>query len=368
MPDQPTPTHTWMVRLTPCDTFFFGRSTYTELANPQSYFAFSDTFPQQTSLLGLLRFQLLRQEGLAVTGNGRLKPDPLIQTLIGPQSFPSPTGYGVIRGLSPVFLWRQEEDAPYFLRAFEFIHEAGEFIQSDLNLAGSTDRSYALVSETKRENSIKFDSAYSYAPFFQKTPLVSVLESPKTGTKRLLEEVILPCERDHNNKSIQGTSLDGGRFKERSFRMARNFSFAFFVQLAKPYVLADDFVRLGGRRSRFKLQAIEVPASSWEDNLEPWHSPGSKKFLLLSDARLRPDYRASCKAVFGEVTPFRHHRTMVDSTANYYGLPDFSSLQYLLQRGSVLYLKDKARIQDLQDDQAALFADIGYNAFLPIAH
>ena len=53
---------TKLIKLTPLDAFFFGDENTFGMDNT-SYYVRSRKLPQQTSLLGLLRYELLKKKG-----------------------------------------------------------------------------------------------------------------------------------------------------------------------------------------------------------------------------------------------------------------------------------------------------------------
>lgn len=94
----------YKINLKPLAPYFFGQELNAELGNKQSYYQKSAIFPQQSTLLGLIRHQLLLQHGLAkprVTGATGNPKD-----LVGSVGFKPETiipDYGKIEKLSPVF-------------------------------------------------------------------------------------------------------------------------------------------------------------------------------------------------------------------------------------------------------------------------
>ncbi|AEE54543.1 type III-B CRISPR module-associated Cmr3 family protein [Haliscomenobacter hydrossis] len=360
-------TQYFLVRLTPCDAFFFGTNTYAELANPATYYTHSARFPQQTSLLGLVRYQLLLQAGLISRGDATLSQAHAAEALIGPGSFPAEgQNYGAIESISPAFLLQGERNIPYLLRSHEFT----QMLHSDEDgpsrkevfrrMANVNDKAYSLLDEAKP------GSAYSLSPYSAKNEFVPLLISTG-GPAFSLDEVLIPQHRDHNNKSLQGTNLDQGRFKSLSFRLKPGFGFGFYLALANGQTLQNDFITLGGRRSRFKMEVF--PQDNPPEPFEPLQDLGARKgsrYLLLSDAYMDANYLSLCQTVIGQVVQFRHHQTRTNRTAtNYFALPSFSEIKYLLGRGAILYLNKDTEPRAL----CAQYEDyhkIGYNHFLPI--
>ncbi len=55
----------YLIKLTPVDQFFFGGNiTFGENKATQNYLVRSEKYPQQTTLLGMLRYQLLKTNSL----------------------------------------------------------------------------------------------------------------------------------------------------------------------------------------------------------------------------------------------------------------------------------------------------------------
>ncbi|MCB0643325.1 MAG: hypothetical protein KDC44_16865, partial [Phaeodactylibacter sp.] len=184
-----------------------------------------------------------------------------------------------------------------------------------------------------------------------------------------LEEAFLPEVREHNNKSLRGTTLEESRFKDRSFRLNKNFSFVPYAQMELPAgkTLEDNFVLLGGRKSHFKMTVEALGESKDLPGLLNRAEPSSTKLLLLSDAALLPDYGTSCLGVFGDTNPVRFVRRTFQTKerVDFYGRPAFSELSSFLARGSLLVLKESVDINTLCHPDPALDA-LGYNSFLSL--
>ena len=55
---------TYKITLTPVEGYFFGGETTFGEGQAKNYFAKSNLLPQETALLGMLRYQILKLKGL----------------------------------------------------------------------------------------------------------------------------------------------------------------------------------------------------------------------------------------------------------------------------------------------------------------
>ena len=123
---------THFVRLIPYGKYFFGGESYADSTDRAFYFQRSRMLPQQTSLLGLVRHQLLLQNDKIHFNKGadQLKDVQTAQTalMIGTQSFDpedsSVNIYGIINQLSPVFLSKGKSEM--YFPSFRVKEEGGK--------------------------------------------------------------------------------------------------------------------------------------------------------------------------------------------------------------------------------------------------
>lgn len=146
----------YLVKLTPLGKFFFGgdmsfkSGREKEDENYVSYIIHSSTMPQQTSLLGMLRFLLLSSNeelfdkaGQHIiedkTGQDIIKNE--VKKLIGERSFSVDSkahvskDFGYIKSLGPCFLYNKKEDKAYYPSAKDQGLEVSfaEVIQAHVN-------------------------------------------------------------------------------------------------------------------------------------------------------------------------------------------------------------------------------------------
>ena len=109
---------TYLITLTPMGKFFFGGDmTFTVNGKDTdftSYIIRSNKFPQQTSLLGMLRFLILRNDRNVFDSSSQSIIDTTkAKDLIGDRSFEitgSKGSFGVIKNISPCFVQAKNGD------------------------------------------------------------------------------------------------------------------------------------------------------------------------------------------------------------------------------------------------------------------
>ncbi len=109
----------YLITLTPMDWFFFGGERTLDDGKSADYISHSNKFPQQSALLGMIRYQLLKQHNLLsqfpYTENKPTEKE-IMKALIGEQSFrmterkAKSLGLGVIKQISPLMLIECKDD------------------------------------------------------------------------------------------------------------------------------------------------------------------------------------------------------------------------------------------------------------------
>jgi hypothetical protein len=107
----------YIITLKPVTPYFWGMEQVSELGNKRNYYLESALFPQQTAVLGMLRYQALAQFGfLSIPDHFRIDATKLI----GDSSFDiaNTKGYGAISKISPLQL--HKGNSLYLLRSRDF--------------------------------------------------------------------------------------------------------------------------------------------------------------------------------------------------------------------------------------------------------
>ena len=372
--------NTYLIRLQPLSSFYFGSEK--NFQGGESYLAHSLQFPQQTTLLGVLRYKLLQAHGLLDPGNhGKAVTDMRALTLIGPTSFnatacAAPKDFGIINGLSHLFLMKGDE----------------------IFYPGNMDRHYTFVKIEESAVSI-MDRQRPFIPLLReydaKNPEPACMLSNK-GAEIKNEDIFaevsqvgsFKTKRRFHNRSVSDEEEEKGFYKQISYCFRdRGLRFAFLANLEETaaqtligYVNnGGRQTPIGGERSPFNFQIEKCDERFLSIPTNAMYDTGSAitnhtKAILLSDAYVADSIYDCCDFAVTETVDFRFLETTVKGTQNYHRLAKDgnavkkSKKKYnLLQRGSVLYIMDD-KLEKFKQIMACpkAFRQIGYNSYVTV--
>lgn len=395
---------TKLIELTPLADFFFGGEATFGQGENRHYFVRSNLWPQQTSLLGMLRYELLKSEPKAFDlKNDLVTNDAEAEAIIGKQGFDGSTNlsFGIIEGLSPVFLL-SPDGMPYFIRSRAFLEQSEKtwlqkmsgFRAANL-LADSAKKTkvdgYQIMRQYKnlKGETVKdsFDGKLDFAQMLM--PQVGK-PKPLFYDKELSPEgVFIKVNKTGNRKEYSGATDESGFFKQDMFRLATGWRFAFLVELLQDFPKgfgASRQVQLGAERRLFRLSAKDLTETfkgiafdkkenaftGFQDlyglDLEAAHDELAQ-VVLLSDAKATAVINQSADFVSADTIAFRHLNThLLDPNSLWTLLSHPKSTRHnLLRRGGVFYASDTKTIET-ELKQAAAFRRIGYNYFKTISN
>ncbi len=383
----------FQIRLTPCGTFFFGGERSLSGTGNDNYYVKSRHFPQQTSVLGLLRMQLLASAGLlAEPHTGKKIPDEnAAQALIGNTGFQAgnTNSFGAIEGISPIMLAQGDAlFAPMLFSAnMNFAQKMNGRFVSALDEKHVKANNYlpsfqidGTDFDPKKEPPEKLFGTHGNAPVqfsdvFEERVSVGITKNKKHFPFLYSNDKIKPSEEAEME----------GFFKQVSYRLKKGWSFVFVAWLEQEagaklseFSKSNPVVWFGGERSAFNCQVDKMEIVL---DLAPGF-PGSDnemiKVVLLSDAWADPgSIYQHCLFAHTKAQEFRHLISSVSKTENYYqrgkNAADNTSLgrsdkHHLFQRGSVFHCESKAQADALSSllSSPQDFRRIGYNAFVSV--
>lgn len=372
---------TYFIKLRPTSYFFFGGENKFEAEGVVNYLVRSNYFPQQTSLLGLTRFLLLKAS-----------EKEKVEETIGATGFRiQTTDYGIIEQLSPALIYKK--DKAYLPLPLSYDKEVEPLSSKSLvRNANKSNISLKVFKEdkekTKRLLPYTYKDEYVYCSnkwLIGEDGVVEPLEYDEESKKG----VFIPHEQVGIKKNIKGVTEDQAFYKLTAYRMAEDFYFAYHLTLKEAHpafeVGQKQLVTLGGERSQFIMEITAAETSerlNFSDKeirteaVDSLSKDQLYKIALISDAYvdMKKLYEHdNVLFVIGKSQHFRFIQTNTN-TKNHYKLSkedksaaSISDRINLLKKGSVIYCKDEAASEAVQKilEAEAAFRTIGYNHFIP---
>ena len=341
----------YKITLKPFDWFFFGGEQTFDNGSSQSFIARSNRFPQQTALLGMVRYQLLKQAGLLSMPGKRMTEEEKDKSekLIGGSSFvldsQSELHYGVIIGLSPVYIQRGGKvllPMPYtFGTNLTFLSDNGKMCVGDNTVE-------VIPMLTVNSN---FD-------YYKNPERLIDAEGNYVSIEKLYKSIM----QIGITKAQDGDDNEKGFFKQETLRFADDdTSFVFYLDLADGVSLSNNNVFIGAQRSCFKMEVDTCK----EDIFVPAHPDHS---ILICSPTFVNDIDAlndCCLFHWRHSMPFRNiiksDTGRLKSGAVAYRR--HTAVSTFLQPGAVLFFKNEKKelLKALLDNSN--LQTIGYNNY-----
>ena len=338
-------TNRYLLKIKPLGNFFFGNERKFNADGKVNYLVKSNQYPQQTTLLGMLRFMMLQQD----------------EALAGEHGFKEnhDEAYGNIECISPVFLMKNEA----VLLEAGFNHQEKNEILLD-SVAGKTNDANDIYHKDFIPNLKQFDLKKTlenvYLDWITKAPFH--LENEKIFTEAAQIGI---------KKNYKGNTDDEAFFKQTFYRMNKAYSFGLFIETKESLKdISKSFKQtLGADQSLFRIDITkQEELSCFEQiNVQNEQIKGDAKVVLLSDALVKTDVRSVCEFSFIETGDFRYISTNLKDTKRFYNISEQkgdakkSERYTLIKRGSVLFTKDVSKLKEVLSIPA--FQRIGYNYF-----
>jgi CRISPR-associated protein Cmr3 len=383
---------TYLIKLYPIDRYYFG-SDITFGSDNENYFVRSAYFPQQTTLLGMLRYYLLVQNNfLEPKGKVKLSKEQYAPDLIGPAGFnaqsKTTSNFGIIKKIYPVFI--TGPDGEYFVQSREY----GLQWHED-EVTGIKKQEIFPLKLQKRKGLNSFSGSSEKLCYFEgfnsKTEIPDLLVNASSGQMRYFD-----FKNDRKLDPMNGifvaneqvgiripprdkqADLDKGFYRQVGFTMLSGYCFAFYADIEKKtYNFKSGLVRMGADQSWFR---IEIKEKTEEDttikdfptiyeNLFHKVNNFSEKVVLLSDCIIQTTDYNNIPFASIATAQFQYLKIVPVTETGAYKLNgagigfDKSEFKTLVKKGSVLYVNSKEQknklIHDLKLNEP--FYQIGYN-------
>ncbi|MEO1054716.1 MAG: type III-B CRISPR module-associated Cmr3 family protein [Bacteroidota bacterium] len=332
--------YNYEIRLRPVENYFFGgERTFGEAGDKQrNYFAVSNFYPQQTALLGLLRYLLLEDNQLLPLKDHKAEA----ASVIGARSFDVTQDvvqdFGVIKSLSPLFLKKEDE-------VYRFAHPLDQ-------LRLETDTGGEVLGANGQ-----IDDLIQLAGFDVKTYYPDCLVA-ENGTCVNYDKVFSTREQI----GILKQSEKEGFFKQRLCQLSEGWDFVCYGLLEGDFRLSEDTkVSFGAERKQFFVKIKSIESNNLPSFLTP--SDGDEKLTLLSDALVDSSIYDHCRFSLSDTVEFRSGKMAYDGAK--YSKDEYRSNKHnLLKRGGILVPKDgQMAALELVLNQNENFSNIGFNQY-----
>ena len=373
-------TKKYTMTLIPVGNFFFGQedihvSSRRDTAD-DTFFYLSESakMPQQTALLGMLRFALLSTAGSDVFSGNKIVSSQKAASLIGPKSFTKnvPGDFGRISSIGPCGLRiRYAQESRWFPL---------QFSPMDWGLNASFEQqngTRVLVNDEPTSKLVRF------AGYKAKKGLSNKLLVRRNGRVQEYDhdDIFKAVSQVGIDRDIQsGRVQENAYYKQKFYRFAVGkdretfeVGFAFDIKLdasANVEPLQGLSVQLGAEDSRFIIDIHETAESFVPVYAEDGVEKDLCKVTLLSDSYLTPAEISLSVFNISDIRPFRSLSTSIETT-NYYNRKrggdgiGKSERSYLYKQGSVFFFEDPGRRDEFIDKLKSHreFYKIGFNYY-----
>lgn len=314
----------YLVRLTPIDAYFFGGEvTFGDNKN-QNYLVKSNYLPQQSALLGLMRYEILCQNDM-LFGEGKNVDKNKVEKLIGAKGF-DPTqpaaSYGIIKKISPVFIEKQEV---FYTRMP---------LDADITVSLKNELKVYYNGIAKPLPTLE---GYDYKKYNNYCYWCSNNISNKINES----DIFIETERI----GIQKNKTDDAFFKQTLIRLKEGFNFAFTIDIEGVLEAKSAIVPLGGNQSRFKIEITECNKENKLNNFDlcEYFKPlaNDNRILLLGDAIIPDATRDKIDFIWGNCIENRYIVSKVADGHSWKKPTKTNALYHLQSRGSVIYHNKK---------------------------
>lgn len=363
-------TNNYLIRLFPEEPFFFGGEKSFGSGDGQSYFVKSNYFPQQTGLLGLLRYQLLKE-------NNKLNQQD--QVLIGPESFSADKelqNFGILKTISPVFIQEGSNEVvnSFLPLSFDYCYnDMLEIVPMKLkhNQTGTIKQSTVKFQVPEIEN---YNAKNGLAPLLieSKGEKFMCFDFDKNKHDDEVNGIFIHETRIGILKDKTSQNEEDAFYRQEYLNLQKGFSFSFFVNI--DHELTNDLVWFGKEKTFFRM-VVSKPDTSFEELFTKQtytlkNNQRSGQVILTSDAFATNDLLKVSNFSINETIDFRNIQTPAN-VLNYAALDlkvshsqefRFRSDKYqLFKRGSVFWGDTGLIAQHLENNN---FQQIGYNRFI----
>lgn len=341
--------NSYKITLEPLDWFFFGGEITYGGADSANYFAESRMFPQESAVLGMLRYELLKAKGLL---HADKSSENLVIEEIGELGFDEKAlkdaPMGKIIRISPIML--QYKDVVYYHAPFND--------EGDLSFASGDVK--VFINGTKDCLPTIDNLDFLYMAQDKWLPL-KTNDDPICSKDAFVDKIKIGITKRNQDRDDENKE---GLFKGKLYKLKKEYKFVLYVQL-DTNLPEKSLVNLGAERSMFRMETQQIANDLWENM---WNNVPVKEnqIFLLSEAFVPEDIKEYCHFIWSDTISFRCIKRRWKEQRNYASLDkvtERASRYNLLKRGTVFYYtaENESEIRKKLDNP--YLQRFGYNVY-----
>lgn len=314
----------YMIRLKPVGEYFFGGEVTFGEGSEQNYYVHSNRLPQVSTLLGVVRYEILRQRNLLSYDVKNKDVLDKVGKLIGHQGFTmiqGVDGYGIIHQLSPLFVERRETGRFYTPMPLDY--------KQDVKFDDGTPCAFSSSCVQKK--------AVRIAGYDAKNKNNYRYWVSGDGEELAEEKIFYEREQIGITKNGRNPNEKDAFFKMVAEGLRDGFNFAFTLETAEPIEEVCRLVVVGGNRSMFTMSISRMEPQK-EDYFQAYFKVLRRdgRLLLLGDAFLTDEERDRLP-FFWAVSQCNRYIVTPHAKGHGWDKPRKTKLYRLLARGGVIY-------------------------------
>ena len=251
----------YLIKLKPLEPYIFGTEQGFDYpgergTGKESYFVKSAEIPEQTTLLGMIRFALLSHNKLLNTSFSYTAENrEEMKKLIGPDSFSflseKEQDFGVIERLSPLFLLNEKGEI-LVKNPFHNVAKEEKQIENRSRKSGyvpmemEDEEMLTEMGRIRLPKGSEFRAKEGYG-----TGYINLMDGEKTIETDLFQSVAVTGNRKNNKMADEKDSF----FKQEMIALKQGYSFAFLLDLKEDVILPESVVYMGKKKSAFAFRA-----------------------------------------------------------------------------------------------------------------
>ena len=347
-----------LVTFSPMDPFFFGGESTFGKGEQRNFFAASNYFPQQTTLVGVLRHVLHEAEHTANMGN----------SFVVKENDATTSDFGYLETVSPVFVCYQEGDKMVY----------GLPIRLPLAKAEQATKPIAYKCAISESEKVDFGAGWQPAAIIEQFTEKHGFEEYllfSNGDLKTYDEVFLPVHKIGIARvPIKHTTEEGMFYNQVLYQFKSGYSFAALVSGTTELFAAiqNRNMPMGGEQVNFvlktKTEDRDFDTLFNTTALAAKMDTAREAIFLAADTYVSSDIYAHCHLA---ITTTKSFRNIVTPTKEYTAslsrskskTERYKSEKFtLISRGSILFPNgETTKITKALDHKA--FQQIGYNHY-----